>query len=87
MASKKKHTKSTLSKKTLHAVEDRPALVELVQLLAKGRLSARSIMTEVGCSKPTVYARIKMLDDLGVKVKKAKVREGASGPEADAFYL
>jgi hypothetical protein len=44
-------------------------------------------MSETGCSKPTVYARIKALDDLGVKVKTVKVREGASGPQADAFYL
>ena len=87
MASKKKHTKNTLSKRILHAVEDKPALVELVGILSRDRLTARTIMSETGCSKPTVYARIKALDDLGVKVKTVKVREGASGPQADAFYL
>lgn len=79
--------KNTPSKKTLEAVADRPALVRLVKLLAREPVTARAIMAKTGCSKPTVYARIAALVRAGVTVKTSKVRDGATGPLADAFSL
>lgn len=59
-------------------------LDRLATYLAEPR-TAREIMDELKCSKPTAYARVKALEDCGVVVRYGSVRDGAHGPRAVTF--
>lgn len=65
-----------------------PKLEQLVDVLSRGHfMTAARIMHKVRCTKPTVYARVSALENLGLPVVKRLVREGAAGPLSTAYAI
>lgn len=50
-------------------------------------LTVAHIAHLMGCSKPTVYGRIRALQKRGVPIQIERVRDGVSGPLAAAFAI
>lgn len=49
--------------------------------------TASALAEAMGCSKPTAYARIRALAASGVELESTLVREGRTGPPANAYRL
>jgi DNA-binding Lrp family transcriptional regulator len=64
------------------------ALDRLVKLLKVKPMTARQIAKATDCATPTVYQRIKALEDRGVKIWKLAVPDlKRSGPPATTFSV
>lgn len=63
-------------------------LAALVKLLQKRGGTALSMKDRLGCSKPTVYGRLAVLQsEHGYKLKVEEVRENATGPLSKHYSL
>ena len=64
-------------------------LEALQDLLCRGRfITASEIASNMGCSKPTAYARIRALIARGLPIQTMKTRvAGASGPLAVGYAI
>lgn len=64
------------------------ALSTLETRLRSGKAaSARVLAQDLGCSKPTIYSRIAVLERRGKKVHKSWKRDGSPGPLALFFSM
>ncbi len=60
----------------------------LVQLLSRGQfMTASQIAYRMGCSKPSAYKRVRTLRERGLPIQVERVRDGISGPQAEAFAI
>lgn len=65
-----------------------PPYAALVRALMKGKGgTALQLKERLGCSKPTVYARLSALRENGYRFKEERVRDGAKGPLAVRYSL
>jgi uncharacterized membrane protein len=62
-------------------------LAKLVKLLRKRGGTAMTLKDKMGCSKPTIYARLARLGKHGYKFKTEDVREGSKGPLSTHYRL
>lgn len=65
----------------------RPTLERIRKLLSKQPRTALEIARLTNCSKPTAYAQLKQMRQLGVQFTRERVRQGVSGPTATAYGI
>lgn len=65
-----------------------PELRTLVALLGAGCfVTAKQIVIETKCSKPSVHRRLKELKKRGHVIKTCRLREGSTGPKSIAYAI
>lgn len=62
-------------------------LQKLRGVLSSRPQSAKRLAAKLGCSKPTVYARIRTLQERGVAISTVEFREGITGPKTTGYLL